>query len=72
MTYIEKLQKLNDYEWLLPKSARKEMKVAGKLIANQSIKDAMEDGTIEQLSNVCCLPGVVEPVVALPDAHFGY
>ena len=67
-----KLQKINDYEWLLPKTVRKEMKVDGKLIANKAIYDAMEDGAIEQLSNVCCLPGVVEPVCALPDAHFGY
>ena len=68
----EKLQKINEYEWLLPKAARKEMRVNGKLIANKSIYNAMEDGAIEQLSNVCCLPGVIEPVVALPDAHFGY
>lgn len=68
----DKLEKLNDYEWVLPKTARKEMKVAGKLIANQAIYGAMEDGAIQQLSNVCCMPGVVEPVCALPDAHFGY
>ncbi len=68
----DKLQKLNDYEWLLPKAVRKEMRVAGKLIANKKIYDAMEDGAIEQLSNVCTLQGVIEPVVALPDAHFGY
>ena len=67
-----KLQKINNYEWLLPKTARKEMKVAGKLIANQAIYGSMGDGTIEQLSNVCCLPGVIEPVCALSDAHFGY
>jgi tRNA-splicing ligase RtcB len=72
MTFKDKLTELNQYEWLLPSSARKEMKVAGKLIANKVIFDAMEEGAIEQLSNVCCLPGVVEPVVALPDAHFGY
>ncbi|MAG08425.1 RNA-splicing ligase RtcB [Candidatus Woesearchaeota archaeon] len=68
----EKLQPINDYEWLLPKTARKEMKVAGKVIANKKLLDAMEDDTIGQLSNVCCLPGAIEPVVALPDAHFGY
>jgi tRNA-splicing ligase RtcB len=68
----DKLEKLNDYEWLLPKTARKEMRVAGKLIANEAIHAAMEDGAIQQLSNVCCLPGVIEPVCALPDAHFGY
>ena len=68
----EKLQKISEYEWPLPKSVRKEMLVAGKLIANKAIYDSMEDGAIEQLSNVCCLPGAVEPICALPDAHFGY
>lgn len=68
----EKMKKLNDYEWVLPKESRKEMKVDGKLIANKTIFDAMENGAIEQLGNVCCMPGVIEPVVALPDAHFGY
>ena len=72
MTYKEKLQPINEYEWLLPKAVRKEMRVHGKLIANKAIYDAMEDGAIEQLSNVCCLPGAIEPVIALPDAHFGY
>jgi len=68
----QKMQPINEYEWLLPKAVRKEMKVAGKLIANKAIYNDMEDGAIEQLSNVCCLPGVIEPVIALPDAHFGY
>lgn len=68
----DKLQKINDYEWLLPTSARERMNVAGKVIGNKAILETIDDGTIEQLSNVCCLPGVVEPVCALPDAHFGY
>jgi tRNA-splicing ligase RtcB len=68
----DKLKQINDYEWILPKESRKEMKVDGKLIANKAIHSTMEDGTIEQLSNVCCLPGVVEPVCAMSDAHFGY
>jgi len=68
----DKLKKLNEYEWLLPKSVRKEMRVDGKLIANEKIYQAMEDGAIQQLSNVCTLPGVIAPVIALPDAHFGY
>ena len=72
MVYKEKLQKINQYEYLLPKSVRKEMKVDGKVISNDTLLKGMQDGTIEQLSNVCCLPGAVEPVVALPDAHFGY
>jgi len=68
----EKLQKLNDYEWLLPKSARKEMKVDAKIIANKKLLDAMEDAAVEQLTNVACLPGVLAPVIGLPDMHWGY
>ena len=33
----EKIQKINDYEWLLPKNAREGMKVGAKIIANRAI-----------------------------------
>ena len=72
MDYKKQLKKINEYEYILPKDTRKEMRVEGKLVANKSIYNAIEDGAIQQLSNVCCLPGVIEPVCALPDAHFGY
>lgn len=68
----EKLQKINEYEWLLPKSARKGMIVDGKVIGNKFIIDTMEDECIHQLSNVAMLPKIINPVIALPDAHIGY
>jgi tRNA-splicing ligase RtcB len=68
----EKLEKINDFEWRLPKSARKEMRVDAKIIANKSIVDAIEDAAVEQLTNVACMPGVVAPVVGLADMHWGY
>ncbi|MBW2992798.1 RtcB family protein [Candidatus Woesearchaeota archaeon] len=68
----DKLERINDYELILPKTARKEMRVAGKVIANNAILDSIDDGTVEQLSNVCTMPGVIEHVCALSDAHFGY
>ncbi|MBU0898709.1 MAG: RtcB family protein [Nanoarchaeota archaeon] len=68
----EKIQKINDFEWLLPKSARKEMKVDAKIIANQKILNSIEKDAIHQLSNVACLPGIIEPVVGMSDMHFGY
>lgn len=72
MVWKEKLEKLNDYEWLLPKESREGMNVDARLIANKAIFDMMEDETIMQLSNVAMLPGAVAPVVGLPDAHIGY
>ena len=67
----EKLEKVNEFEWHLPKSVRKEMKVDARIIANQKILNAIEDDAVHQLTNVACLPGVVNPVVGLPDMHWG-
>ena len=68
----EKLKQINDYEWLLPKGSRERMKVDGRIIANKKILGAIEDAAVEQLTNVATLPGVVSPVVGLPDMHWGY
>ena len=68
----EKLKKINDYEWLLPKGSREKMNVDAKIIANKKLLDAMEDAAVQQLTNVATLPGVVSPVIGLPDMHWGF
>ncbi len=68
----EKLEKINDYEWLLPKKSRKGMNVDAKIIASKDVLDALEDDTIMQLTNVAMLPGIINPVCGMPDMHFGY
>ena len=68
----EKIKKVNDYEWLLPKSARKEMRVDARILMNQKLMDAAEDSAVQQLTNVATLPGVMNPVIGLPDMHWGY
>ena len=68
----EKLKQLNEYEWELDKTVRPRMNVKAKIIALKKVIDALEDAAIEQLTNVACLPGVVEPVIGLPDMHWGY
>ena len=68
----EKLKKVSDYEWLLPKGSREKMAVDAKIIANKKLLDAMEDAAVQQLTNVATLPGVVEPVIGLPDMHWGF
>ncbi len=67
----EKLKQLNEFEWELPKGVRERMNVGAKIIANKAIIDQIEDAAIEQLTNVACLPGVIEPVIGLPDMHWG-
>jgi len=68
----EKLKKISDVEYLIQRKVRKEMKVNAKIIATQKIIDGCEEEAIKQLTNVACLPGVVEPVCGMPDIHWGY
>jgi tRNA-splicing ligase RtcB (3'-phosphate/5'-hydroxy nucleic acid ligase) len=68
----EKLEKINDYEWVIPKNAREGMNVDAKIIASKDVIDALEDDAIMQLTNVSMLPGIVNPVCGMPDMHFGY
>ncbi len=68
----EKLKKINDYEWLLPKESRKGMNTDALLVASKEVIDAMEDEAISQLTNVSMLPGVINPVAGMPDMHIGY
>ena len=68
----ENLKKLNEFEWELDKTVRKEMRVKAKIIANDKIMNAIENEAITQLTNVTCLPGIIEPAIGLPDMHWGY
>ncbi|MBU1245664.1 MAG: RtcB family protein [Nanoarchaeota archaeon] len=68
----ENLKKLNEFEWELDKTVRKEMRVKAKIIANDKIMNAIENEAITQLTNVACLPGIIEPAIGLPDMHWGY
>lgn len=48
------------------------MRVKAKIIASKRVIEEMDDAAVEQLTNVACLPGVIEPVIGLPDMHWGY
>jgi tRNA-splicing ligase RtcB len=68
----EKLVQQDEFRWWLDKTARPRMNVSAKIIGSKKIINTLENAAIEQLTNVATLPGVVEPVLAMPDAHWGY
>lgn len=68
----EKLKKLTEFKWLIPKDARSGMRVKATFYANKLIFDSIEDTAVQQLTNVACLPGIIEPVIGMPDMHWGY
>lgn len=68
----EKLKQVSEYVWELDKNVRPRMRVKAKIIASKRVIGAIDDAAVEQLTNVACLPGVIEPVIGLPDMHWGY
>jgi tRNA-splicing ligase RtcB len=65
--------RVGEVAWEIPAGARPGMRVAARVLADPAIMEAVfADRSLEQLANVATLPGVVDPVVAMPDIHQGY
>lgn len=70
---MSKLQKLDEYRYLIPKDYRAGMNIEGLVYASPELIDAIEnDLTMMQVANVATLPGLVGRSLAMPDAHQGY
>ncbi|MBD3387619.1 MAG: RNA-splicing ligase RtcB [Candidatus Altiarchaeales archaeon] len=48
------------------------MNVPARVIASDKLLPTIEEGVFRQISNVARLPGVKNPVLVMPDGHFGY
>ncbi|MFX1473988.1 MAG: RtcB family protein [Promethearchaeota archaeon] len=68
----EKLKQLDEFHFWLDKTARPKMRVGAMIVGSRRVVQQAEDSAVEQLTNVACLPGVIEPVLAMPDFHWGY
>jgi tRNA-splicing ligase RtcB len=67
------LRRVGEVVWEIPVSARADMRVPGRVFADDELLDAIgEDGSLEQLQNVATLPGIVDAAMAMPDIHQGY
>jgi len=67
---LKKLVTEGEYEWIIPRQG--EMRVPGKIFANQELVEEMDEKVWEQVSNVATLPGIQKFSLAMPDAHWGY
>src|SRR5579864_8487566 len=67
------MQKINEVEYRIEKSAKPGMRVPVTIYANETLIAKMEtDRTIDQAVNVAHLPGIMKRAVVLPDGHEGY
>lgn len=73
MITLRDFQKINDFEWEIPRTFRKTMRVPVRIFATRALLiEALGDLSIEQAINATTLPGVVDAVVVMPDMHQGY
>ena len=72
MSIKESLEKVRDKVWELPSDYMKDMRVPGRLyLDDESVKN-IEEGAIQQVANVACMPGIQNASIAMPDILFGY
>ncbi|MHC1788940.1 RtcB family protein [Solidesulfovibrio sp.] len=64
------LTRLDTLVWELPQTGS--MRTRAVFYGSETGAAGLEDGVFAQLANVASLPGIVGPVVAMPDAHPGY
>ncbi len=69
---IKRLQKINDYIWEIPKTAKKGMRVPARIFGSAKLIEEMDEGVWEQVTATATLPGLVGAALAMPDAHWGY
>ena len=70
---IERFTEVSPCRWRLNKSSDRAMKADAEVIATREIlQQALDDGAIEQVVNVACLPGLAGSSLAMPDIHHGY
>jgi tRNA-splicing ligase RtcB len=67
---LNRLEQDSEICWRIPAEAP--MHVPGILFGDREQILQMDDKVYEQLRNVTMLPGLVGPVYAMPDAHWGY
>jgi len=73
MVNLQDLIKVNQFEWEIPQSFRPDMRVPVRIFATQQLLDQIKgDKSLEQAVNAATLPGLVSPVVVMPDVHQGY
>ena len=72
---IEKasFERVGECCWEIPASARHGMRVPARVIASESLLEAIgRDRSLDQLVNVAMLPGIAWRAIVMPDAHEGY
>jgi tRNA-splicing ligase RtcB (3'-phosphate/5'-hydroxy nucleic acid ligase) len=65
-------KQISEVIWEIPTSYKQGMNVPARIYATKKLLDGMDQGVIEQVTNVASLPGIQRYSYAMADAHWGY
>lgn len=66
------LIKISNTVWELPVSHKPGMQVPARIYGTEKLLNRMDAGVFDQISNVACLPGILNYACCMPDGHWGY
>lgn len=72
MAQLKLLRPINDHVWELPETYKPGMRVPARVFGSRKLIEAMDNGVLDQISNVACLPGIEGYACCMPDGHRGY
>lgn len=72
MTPPSALKKISETVWELPRSYKEGMLVPARIFGTEKLINQMDAGVFDQVTNVACLPGIVNYAMCMPDGHWGY
>jgi tRNA-splicing ligase RtcB len=67
-----KMNKISEGIWEIPVGAKSGMRVPARILSSDKLIDGIDEGVIDQITNVACLPGIQRYALCMPDAHRGY
>src|SRR3972149_3209184 len=66
------VNKITDYLWEIPTTEKEGMKVPARIYATEKLFKEMDEGVLEQITNVATMPGIERHALCMPDGHWGY
>ncbi|MEE1129178.1 MAG: RtcB family protein [Methanobrevibacter sp.] len=72
MTIKDEIKKVRDNVYEITGAYDKKMRASGRFYIDDESFENLEEGAVQQIVNVACLPGVQKYSIGLPDIHFGY
>ncbi|MHC1727875.1 MAG: RtcB family protein [Syntrophobacteraceae bacterium] len=72
MATLNLFKRISGTVWEIPLTYKEGMRVPARIYATEKLVKEMDDGVIDQVTNVATLPGIQKYALCMPDGHWGY